>query len=176
MNTIIAIYFDDILETINDGTKLAIKKTTLEKYFSDLTFLDSFKSVDSGSTKNYSLDYPMHIEYKNDTLYISGYATGCELPEYTNYTKLLSAKKSDDKLVLTFHYSFLKIEGDVEDFSNIKYSAYKKYTDKTPVLKGIVMDNNGEFNLDYDKFDKYEYVFDIKDNNLRLLEINFVEE
>lgn len=150
-----------------------IKEEELTKYFADLTFLDYLKK---DSDNQYELS-PSILTYSKGEYIIETYATGCEGAYEGDVIKYVDYKLEDDNLTLIYAYYWetYNYEGN--------YSTYYKGKDEKVIFDKVTADEKSEEyrplykgkELYYDDFNKYEFTFDISNDNLRLQKIAYKE-
>ena len=147
-----------------------IKESDVKVLFEDVSFLQALSKLEDNS---FSLG-SNSIYLKDGKYYVNLIATGCLAKEGAyDSLKLLKASQNGDELVLTYAYSYIdsKFDEKVDGFID---EMYKSKEDKTPVLK-INNEEATDDKIDWSKFNKYEFVIDTANDNLRLQEINFME-
>lgn len=151
------------------------EENDFKKYFDDLSFLELVKNA---GKEGYKLG-PIKLTYKNNKYEFFAYATGCENMEFSeDHLFLNKAVKKGDKLILTYDYAYWKqivLDPDADDIET-KLIFYKDKKDSTPIFDDVKRDDDSnDYLVDWSKLNKYEFVFDIKSENMKLLEINFIE-
>ena len=142
-----------------------IKPEDYAKNFDDLSFLKKLE-------KDPELEYTSlntHLFYKNGKYTIQSYATGCEGAHEGLTMYFVGSKIEGNKLTLTYiaYYSTYNYEGEYE-------SMYKEEKDSKPVYEKVTVEEYGDpkmsdgKQIDYTKFDRYNFVFDISNGNLKL--------
>ncbi len=161
--------FDNVPDDEYDGeVHKEIKESDVKKLFEDTSFLDALKKEKDNS---YSIGFNS-IFIENGKYYVNLIASGCTASEYEDdHLSLVKAEREGDKLILTYGYAYFETKFD-EKINNFMEYYYKTKGDKTPLVK---KSNTKTPIKDWSKFNKYEFVFDISDDNLRIQEINFIE-
>jgi len=184
LNMVISLHLDKLYKTSADLSSFTFKEEELDKYFSDLKFMDEFKpGIDTGTngdgtpmhagTKYYDgTIYPLYMTYKDGVYTMGGYGTGCTAPGNDGYRLLLeNAKKSDNSLVLNFARYYQKPEMD-DSTASFYYNVFNHKGDKEVVAK-ITDFEKEESQIDTKKLDHYEFVYNIKNDKLILEKINY---
>ncbi len=159
-------YGSDVLaHTDKDDPVFSVKDKGFDKYFEDLSFLDSYKD---GET--YSLaSMPATFEYKDGLFRFTSYATGCEGAYEGDVSRIVSARKNDEQLVVNYVVFYVTY-----DYEKETIDSYLHEDDKKPVEKNIEVDKNNQYVINSDLYDHYEFVYDITNGNLRLESINYL--
>ncbi len=181
LNMFISLFEDRIIKTAADQSKVTIKEADLDRYFADLSFMDEFKpAIDTakpthnGAKMIDGIIYPLYMKYENGEYSVEGYGTGCTAPGNDDYyLTLVGAEKSNKQLVLTYVKYYSKATFD-ESTGNFSYEWYKdkESTEKVEVVDG---EKIGDYIPDKTKYDNYQIIFDIKDDNLRLTSIKYMK-
>ena len=188
LNVVLSANADKIvLVTGEEDKNVRISEESIKRYFKDISFLDDFKpAVDSasdaetneaghkGAKVEHNLLWPVYMKYEDGAFLVEAYGTGCQGPSPEGlYLGLKSAQKNSEKLVLNYisYYSDPELDEDAQMF---KYKVYKNKGDSKEVTT-LEEDVRDISKLDAKDFDNYQFIFDIKDNNLRLVEIKYVK-
>ena len=175
-NMVLSLYENEIIGTAVDDSKFVLDEKELSKYFKDTSFMDEFKpGADTGYdaiTKKSSHDgyvavedtiIPFFMAYNDGKYSFTSYGTGCAGPGNDGYFLEVDSAKKSDKTLKIYVTSYYEVR-DIDDDGEFMSTTYVHKEDKEPT------DINEK-----DKFDKYELVFDITDNNLRLVELNYIK-
>jgi len=150
-----------------------IKEEELTKYFVDLSFLDYLKK---NKENQFELD-PSILSYSNGEYIVETYATGCEGAYEGDTIEYIDYKLEGDILTLVYAYYY-----ETYNYEN-QYTTYYKEKDGKVIFDKVTVDEiNGENKplykgkeLSFDQFNKYEFSFDISNNNLRLQKMSYKE-
>ena len=178
LNLLLTAYESEITVVGNPDYKpLILDDEDIKKYFEDTSFLDDIKKngLDSGKANNsYQVAEPIFIEFKNNKLYVSEYATGCEGPGNDGYDVILvNAKKNSKELIMTYKVYYKKNIFD-EKTDNFTNEIYINKNDSKPKYRDVAYDQFAE--LDYTDFDSYTMHFDITNNNIRFEKMIYNED
>ena len=178
LNLLLTAYESEITVVGNPDYKpLILDDEDIKKYFEDTSFLDDIKKngLDSGKANNsYQIAEPIFIEFKNNKLYVSEYATGCEGPGNDGYDVILvNAKKNSKELIMTYKVYYKKNIFD-EKTDNFTNEIYINKNDSKPKYRDVDYDEFAE--LDYTDFDSYTMHFDITNNNIRFEKMIYNED
>jgi len=178
LNLLITAYESEItVEGNPDYKPLILDDEDIKKYFEDTSFLDDIKKngLDSGKANNsYQVAEPIFIEFKNNKIYVSEYATGCEGPGHDGYSvKLVNVKKNSKELIMTYKAYYIKNIYD-EKTDNFTNEIYINKNDTKPKYRDVDYDEFAE--LDYTDFDSYTMHFDITNNNIRFEKMIYNED
>ena len=178
LNLLLTAYESEITVVGNPDYKpLILDDEDIKKYFEDTSFLDDIKKngLDSGKANNsYQVAEPIFIEFKNNKLYVSEYATGCEGPGNDGYDVILvNAKKNSKELIKTYKVYYKKNLFD-EKTDNFTNEIYINKNDTKPKYRDVEYDEFAE--LDYTDFDSYTIHFDITNNNIRFEKMIYNED
>ena len=175
LNMVLSIYKDKVMETSEKEKEYGIDDKNLLRYFEDTSFMEEFKSgVDSASDVNtgeaahegYKLVddaiYPFYMSYKDGKYGVTAYMYGCsKVNSEGYYYDIESAKKNDKQLIITISTYFKSFTID-EATGNATPHYY--------IYRGA----EKEVGLDKkDELKKYDLVYDITDNHLRLTEMQY---
>lgn len=167
LDMIASIYEDNIIKTAADGSKYTFTENELKKYFEDLSFLDAYKP----STMAFTI-YPAKLTFDNGDIIATSFGTGCEGPGNNgNILKIESAKKTDETLVINYLQYYRKYDFD-DDAGDFVAKIYKTEDDKETVAKTVDV---SKYQFDKDKFNHYSFIYNIKDGNLQLQKVEFIE-
>ena len=143
----------------------------MSKYFEDLSFL---RKLRDSKDNQYSLTASM-LSFKNGKYVIETYATGCEgvregkSLEYVDY--------SINGNTLTLRYAYYWVSFSYDEKNDMYYYEYRKDKDGKVIYDKVnAMADEPLYNgkkITYEQFDKYNFVFDISHNNIRLTNINY---
>ena len=178
LNLLLTAYEREITVVGNTDYKpLILDDEDIKKYFEDTSFLDDIKKngLDSGKANNsYQVAEPIFIEFKNNKLYVSEYATGCEGPGNDGYDVILvNAKKNSKELIKTYKLYYKKNIFD-EKTDNFTNEIYINKNGSKPKYRDVAYDQFAE--LDYTDFDSYTMHFDITNNNIRFEKMIYNED
>ena len=178
LNLLLTAYYSQITVIGNPDYKpLILGDEDIKKYFEDTSFLDDIKKngLNSGDANNsYTVAEPIFIEFKNNKLYVSEYATGCEGPGNDGYDVILvNAKKNSKELIMTYKVYYKKNLFD-EKTDNFTNEIYINKNDTKPKYRDVAYDKFAE--LDYTDFDSYTMHFDITNNNIRFEKMIYNED
>lgn len=154
-------------EEYNGTASKIYKEEDFNKLFEDTSFV---KCLDNLKDKTLSFRYNS-ITKEDEGYKITLYATGFGSESFeSDYLNLLEAKRIGNKLILTYGYAYIKEEFDQKE--NNFVTTY--YMDNEKVIEVIELLSNKKDLVDWNRFDKYEFVFDITNNNIRIQKINLV--
>lgn len=147
-----------------------LKVEDVEKIFEDTSFLESLKKKGSYGVGPYS------VLYQKGKYYYNLIATGCIAEEYKDdLLGFYKAVKEGNTLKVTYGYAYIDEHYDEKEDDFVSY-LYKAKGDKEPLVKNPeINDETYLLEVDWSKFNQYEFVYDISDGNLRLQEINYIE-
>ena len=160
----------------------SFKEEELYKYFEDISFMEAFKpAIDSchnisglachSDAKVKETLLPLYMKYENGTYTIEPYGTGCTGPSNDGYYLSFENSKSEkSNLVLRYLRYYLKT--DYDDSTDTFISKYYKDESRSEVL--FESKNGEQPKFDSNKYDHYEFVYDISNNNVRLTNINYL--
>ncbi len=184
-NMVTALYFDKLIDSSGNNSSFTFKEEELNKYFANLKFMDSFKpGIDTGTDVNGKtihegtkfIDetiYPFYMTYKDGVYTMGGYGTGCAGPSNEGYKLYMEkAKKNSSQLIINYARYYEKPEMD-ESTDTFYYEAYNHKGDKDVVSKVEYSENGTK--IDTSKLDHYDFIYNIKDNNIRLEKIKYYE-
>ena len=162
----ISIEYDDN----GDIVPVVVEESVVKKYFDDISFLNIVKRKTIEHT-------PYIFSYENGKYKLSVMITGCEGPEVHtgNMLELEKAMSFGDKLVLTYNYYYGDTKENSNNNSGFDYYFYKHKNDTEYIAKNPEYNETSDsYKVDWSKFDKYEFVYDIGDGDLKIQEINYI--
>ena len=164
LNTVGAIMADEVTY---------INPDDYAKYFEDLSFLYKLKN---NTDLQYSLGAKI-LSYKNNKYVVEGIATGCEGAyegadiKYIDY----EVKEHELKLIYAYYWITYDYEGEFSTY-------YKEKNGKVIYDKVTIDENSSDYRpiykgkeLSYEEFNKYEFIFDITNGNIRFEKMSYNE-
>ncbi len=152
---------------------ITFEEKEFKKYFSDLSFLSEIKKDKEG----YGLDYPPAVvKYNNGKYEAHSYPTGCigggEDGDYLYFEK---ATKKGNELTVRYIHTYVVIDFNEKDDDFVR-TYYKAKGDKKAVdVDFEYADGEDKIVGDASSLDRYDFVFDISDGNMRIKAINYIK-
>jgi hypothetical protein len=161
-------YHKEFMQTVETEKGYTLDLDDVKKHFDDISFIENHKGA-----YNFAA-WPYSMEYKNGKYVVSGYPTGCIGIAEGYYYQAIDAKKSKDEFVLTVIAYYVK-SPDLDDGELHAY-VYRSEDDKEPIDKDPSFNEDTmSYNLTNDKYDKYEFVYNLDGSNIKLKEIKYVK-
>lgn len=166
--SIVASYYHDKVENLPDPSdgvyRAEVKIEEIKKLFDDVSFLNSVSSVAKGV---------YGLQKINGKYYVFQLITGCGAESsLDDYLYLTKAVKEGNDLSLTFAYSYKKEIVDLPD-DEYKTYLYKDKADKNYLVDASNIDDYDT--IDWSKFNKYRFVIDTSNGNMKLKNIEYIE-
>ncbi len=189
LNMILSIYSSSFIKTAMDSSTYTIEEKELEKYFDDLSFLNKFRPAIDTSYKwetkepahegaNILEDYiyPVYMKLEDNKISATVYPTGCEGPMYKgDVLRATKAMKNEEILEIEFVHHY---RGDAtfdEKANTFIYPIYKNKEDTTPIEQ-LSSSQYTDYKFDESKYDGYKITYNIKNNNLKLQSIKYLNK
>lgn len=185
LNMILSIYSEPLIKTAADQSDYTFLETELNKYFDSISFLDEYRpAIDSsttGSNASHSgakvandLILPSYLRLSNGNITGTVYGFGCEGPGNNGARlKLAKAEKNAERIVLDYIYYYQELLDYDDSKNDFLYNLYRMEGAQEPI-ETVEGNKMTEISLDKTKYDTYQFIYNIKDDNRKLEKIKYI--